>query len=69
MFTEVQIENYKSIQNLKINLGRVNRPLAELKLSLSRQSFRSSKRDFKVRTHIPLVMEGKNNYETGTGRR
>lgn len=24
MFTEVQIENYKSIQNLKINLGRVN---------------------------------------------
>jgi predicted ATPase len=24
MFTEVQIENYKSIQSLKINLGRVN---------------------------------------------
>ncbi|MEA5487290.1 MULTISPECIES: AAA family ATPase [Pseudanabaena] len=24
MFTKVQIENYKSIQNLKINLGRVN---------------------------------------------
>lgn len=24
MFTEVQIENYKSIQSLKIGLGRVN---------------------------------------------
>ena len=24
MITEIQIENYKSIQNLKINLGRVN---------------------------------------------
>jgi len=24
MITEIQIENYKSIQNLKMNLGRVN---------------------------------------------